>query len=82
MATENELLIAEMRGMVRGARHSAAFLTIGMPDKAITEGQKALAAKHGTPLMFARDVIQAIGEISLDEARAAIQKYAREWRAT
>lgn len=80
MSETNSELLAEMRGMLRGARDSAAFLADGMPDKAITPGQVALEAKHGTPLSFAQAVIQCVGEISVAQAQAVIQKYEREWR--
>ncbi len=46
-----------------------------------TPGQKALARKHGTPRQFASAVINAVGEISIDEAEAAIAQYLAEWRA-
>lgn len=45
----------------------------------MNEKQKLLAAKHGTPAEFAKAVDRTVGEISIDEARAAIEKYNREW---
>ena len=42
--------------------------------------QKRLAAKHGTPAQFAKSVYECVpGDISMDEARAAVEKYNREW---
>jgi hypothetical protein len=35
--------------------------------------------KHGTPREFSQAVWNAIGEISVDEARTAIEAYEREW---
>lgn len=46
----------------------------------MTQKQQVLALKHGTPAQFTRAVIDAIGEISLDEAYAAITKYYREYK--
>lgn len=38
-----------------------------------------LQAAHGTPAEFRRAVLDAIPEISIDEAMDAIEKYEREW---
>jgi hypothetical protein len=35
--------------------------------------------RHGTPEAFANNVEAAIGEISIAEARAAIERYRREY---
>ena len=45
----------------------------------VTRAEKQRA--HGTPQEFRRAVIAAIGEISVDEANAAIDRYEREWEA-
>ena len=45
----------------------------------MSEKQEELAAKHGTPKEFAAAVWRALGEISIDEALAAIAKYEQEW---
>lgn len=46
----------------------------------MTSKQKALAKKHGTPAEFAKACYEAVpGDISMDEARAAVDKYTREW---
>lgn len=46
----------------------------------LTEAQRILARKHGTPAEFARAVYKTVPEfISMDEARAAIDKYNKEW---
>lgn len=45
-----------------------------------TRRQVALMKKHGTPAEFAVAVYKCVpGDISMDEARAAIEKYNREW---
>jgi hypothetical protein len=36
---------------------------------------------HGRPIDFANAVWNAIGEISVDEARVAISRYEAEWRS-
>lgn len=42
--------------------------------------QRKLAQKHGTPAEFAQAVYKCVpGDISMDEARAAVEKYNREW---
>jgi len=47
---------------------------------ALSKRQLALAKKHGTPSQFASACYDAVpGYISMDEARAAIDKYNREW---
>lgn len=45
----------------------------------LTEAQDRLARAHGLPGEFARACYNALGEVSLDEARAAIRKYAAEF---
>ena len=52
-----------------------------LPDVPRTEGQRALAAKHGTPRQFARACADALGEISIEEADDAVRKYLAEWNA-
>ena len=70
-----------MRGMVRGARDSAHSLINPetLPDEATTEGQRAMVAKHGTPRTVALGIIEAVGEISVAEAAAAVNRYLEEW---
>lgn len=47
-----------------------------------TPGQRALALTHGTPAEFAIACYQCVpGEISMDEAEIAAQKYRREFLA-
>ena len=42
--------------------------------------QKDLVRKHGTPADFAKACYSAVpGDISMDEARKAIEDYNREW---
>jgi hypothetical protein len=65
--------------MVAEARASVMGIGDGLPDKAETEGQKAMAAKSGTPKAFAQGLISVIGEISPDEARAAAANYLAKW---
>lgn len=43
----------------------------------LTRAEKQKA--HGTPQEFRRAVIAALGEISIDDANAAIDRYEREW---
>jgi hypothetical protein len=38
-----------------------------------------LKRNHGTPAEFARAVWNAVGEISVAEAQAGIERYEREW---
>lgn len=46
----------------------------------LSKAQKALAKRHGTPAEFAKACYECVpGDISMDEARAAIDKYNREW---
>lgn len=48
----------------------------------LSEQQKALVAKHGTPAGFAIACYELVpGMISMDEARAAVEKYQAEWDA-
>lgn len=48
----------------------------------LTPAQRKLAKKHGTPAEFAQAVYKCVpGDISMDEARAAVEKYNREWDA-
>lgn len=46
----------------------------------MTPQQLELKRKHGTVEEFTDAVINAIGEISVMEAQAAIVKYRQEWR--
>lgn len=51
-------------------------------EKEFTKGQRRLAKKHGTPAEFAIACYQCVpGDISMDEAEAAAQKYRREFLA-
>lgn len=46
----------------------------------LTTKQRRLKKKHGDPAEFARAVYAAVpGDISMNEARVAIQEYNREW---
>ena len=48
----------------------------------LTPKQRKLAKKHGTPAEFAQAVYKCVpGDISMDEAQAAVAKYNREWAA-
>lgn len=48
----------------------------------LSERQKALMARHGTPAGFAIACYELVpGTISMDEAKAAIEKYQAEWDA-
>lgn len=48
------------------------------PTLAVTEGQKRLQEKHGTPEEFATACLNCL-EITTDEAISGIQKYLNEW---
>jgi len=51
-----------------------------MKTKPYSKRQYLLKKKHGTPAEFAAAVYKAVPEfISMDEARAAIEKYNKEW---
>jgi uncharacterized protein YmfQ (DUF2313 family) len=72
--THADLMACLERGGAKSART--------IMDMALTEGQKALAKKHGTPAQFAEACYAAVpGDISMDEAKAAIEKYQKEWDA-
>jgi hypothetical protein len=45
----------------------------------LTDKQKELKVKHGTPEQFEAAVWRALGEISVKEAIDGIHKYEREW---
>ena len=48
----------------------------------MSEQQKVLMAKHGTPAGFAVACYELVpGTISMDEAKAAVEKYQSEWDA-
>jgi len=48
----------------------------------LTPKQRKLVKKHGTPAEFAQAVYKCVpGDISMDEAQAAVGKYNREWLA-
>lgn len=48
----------------------------------LTPGQRKLKKKHGTPAEFAKAVYACVpGDISMGEARAALEKYQKEWDA-
>lgn len=81
MADNYEFFRETAREMLREARESLGDLPQGLPDKAETPGQVALETKHGTPKAFAEACIQAVGEISPAEARAAVERYVKEWTA-
>jgi hypothetical protein len=49
---------------------------------ALSKKQVKLKAEHGTPAEFARACYKCVpGNISMTEARIAIEKYNREWDA-
>lgn len=48
----------------------------------LTSGQRRLMKKHGTPAEFAKAVYKCVpGDISMDEAKAAVERYGRDWEA-
>ena len=50
-----------------------------LPDTAVTEGQKVLQAKHGSPREFSKAACKTLGECSVDEVRKSIIEYLTEW---
>jgi len=51
-------------------------------DAVLSPAQKKLRRKHGTPAQFASAVFGTVpGFCSMDEAKAAIDRYNAEWRA-
>lgn len=70
----------ELRSLILKTRESNRRLFEPLPDKAVTQGQKELEAKHGTPKAFADACNMAVGEITCMEAHIAIEKYKQEWR--
>ena len=70
-----------IRRMVQTAKDGMGALMMSMPSLPTTRGQRRLLRKHGSPKAFARGCIAALGEISVDEATAAILKYRYEWDA-
>lgn len=46
-----------------------------------TDEQKRLMAKHGNPAVFEHAIMDAIGEISIGEAKDAIARYRHRWDA-
>lgn len=66
---------------IRQTRNDHADVIAAMPTKAQTAGQRILQRKHGTPRLFARAAVNAIGEVSVLEANVAIRKYLHEWQA-
>lgn len=50
-----------------------------LDNEPLTDAQVRLKRKHGTPKQFADAVFNAVGDISIAEARAAIDKYNKEW---
>lgn len=80
-SSELVMPLGAIREAIRQTRDDHADVIAMMPNKATTAGQRALQKKHGTPRVFARAVVNAIGEISILEAQLAIRKYRDEWQA-
>ena len=70
-----------IRHMVQATRSQCWNMTKGLPKWPATQGQIKLHQKHGTPTEFAEACVDAIGEISVQEAQKAIDKYLAEWKA-
>lgn len=73
--------LGRLQEAVKQAQDSNRYLAEGLPDKAKTDGQRALQRVHGTPKEFAEACINAIGEISVLEAHVAVNKYHQQWNA-
>lgn len=69
-----------MRDLVSAAKSQCAWMYEDLPREATTDAQKELQVKHGSPYEFGRSVVNALDMITPSEARAAIEKYAREWQ--
>jgi len=55
---------------------------VSFADLGLNVKQKKLRRKHGTPAEFAVACYKAVPDfIGMDEARAAVDKYSREWHA-
>ena len=65
----------------RASAFALSAMPTDLPAKAETPGQAALEAKHGTPKVFAEACARAVGEISINQAVDAVERYAAEWRA-
>ena len=65
--------------LVKAARNDFKPLIQSMPTRATTKRQRALEHEHGTPRQFAKSIVAAIPEISVTEARDAIEKYLKDW---
>lgn len=50
-----------------------------MTGRRLTKAQKTLKRLHGSVEEFTDAVINAIGDVSKDEALAAIREYRRRW---
>jgi hypothetical protein len=81
MSEEVEVMKDAMRTMIQATKDISSWMLEGLPREAKTEGQRALQAKHKTPYEFGQAVINALDMISPAEAKAAIDKYRREWEA-
>lgn len=68
-----------IRTMVRVAREKGQEWARSYPDKPKTKKQRQLAKEKGTPAEFADKCLAALGEISWDEAQAAVDRYLKEW---
>lgn len=51
-----------------------------LPMNANNDARRSLMQKHGSPFAFAKACANALGEISVDEAKAAIAKYLKQWK--
>jgi hypothetical protein len=80
----DDAAIRSLRGvrmMIEEVRRNFSQDLAPMPDRPLVREQEKMAQKSGTPAQFADKVTQAIGEISIDEARTAIRKYLKEWNS-
>lgn len=58
------------------------WLRQGLGSLVLSGAQEALAKKHGTPAEFAEACYKAVPyDVSMDEARAAVDRYQKEWDA-
>jgi hypothetical protein len=75
---ENEY-VQLIRRMIEDTRADNEDLIMSLPNKAETDAQRELQAKHGTPREFAQACVNAIGEITCLEAHTAIERMLKRW---
>lgn len=71
-----------MKTLTQICRKDSRRLLKQLAKDSLSRNQRALKKKHGTPAEFAVACYKCVpGWISMDEARAAVEKYNAEWNA-